>query len=174
MSLSFENYSLLKGKIHVFRSVKYDKVMKMFDKFKTGVIFIGGSWCKNCQAVIGIINKTAKKNKIRSVYHFDTKFIDIFNDEVDMRDCGDLETKLKYYGLIEKIGYKNDVLVQDTLIPRLPVPAIIGVKNGVCVGVVEDEYVLDGDVLHSEGSDENKMDEYIEKLDSLFRKVKAK
>ena len=75
--------------------------MKMFDKFKTGVIFIGGSWCKNCQAVIEIINKTAKKNKVRSIYHFDPKFINIFKEEVDMRDCGDLETKLNYFQLEE-------------------------------------------------------------------------
>lgn len=172
--MSFENYKLLKGKIHVFRSVKYDKVMKMLDKFKTGVIFIGGSWCKNCQAVVEIINKTAKKNKVRSIYHFDPKFINIFKEEVDMRDCGDLETKLNYYYLIEKLGYNNDVLVQDTFIPRIAVPAVIGIKNGTCVGIVEDEYILDGDVLHKENSDENMMEEYIEKLDALFKKVKAK
>ena len=145
--MSFENYSLLKGKIHVYRSAKYEKVMKMLDKFKTGVIFIGGSWCKNCQAVIEIINKTAKKNKIRSIQHFDPKFTNIFNEEVDMRDCGDLETKLNYYYLIEKLGYESDNLVQDTFIPRMPVPAVIGVKNGVCVGIVDDEYILDDGVL---------------------------
>ena len=171
--MSFENYDLLKGKVHVFKSVKYEKVMKMFDKFKTGVIFIGGSWCKNCQAVIEIINKTAKKNKVRSIYHFDPKFVNIFKEEVDMRDCGDLETKLNYYYLIEKLDYKNDTLVQDTFIPRISVPAIIGIKNGSCVGVIEDEYILDGDVLHTEDSSENKMDEYIEKISSLFQKVKA-
>lgn len=172
--MSFENYSLLKGKIHVYRSAKYEKVMKMLDKFKTGVIFIGGSWCKNCQAVIEIINKTAKKNKIRSIQHFDPKFINIFNEEVDMRDCGDLETKLNYYYLIEKLGYESDNLVQDTFIPRMPVPAVIGVKNGVCVGIVDDEYILDDGVLHKEDSDVNMMDDYVSKLDSLFKKVKAK
>ena len=172
--MSFENYDLLKGKIHVFRSVKYDKVMKMFDKFKTGVIFLGGSWCKNCQAVIEIINKTAKKNKIRSIYHFDPKFTNIFDEEVDMRDCGDLETKLNYYYLIEKLGYTNDVLVQDTFIPRIAVPAVIGIKNGTCVGVIEDELILDGDVLHASDSEENVTEEYISKLDALFKKVKAK
>lgn len=172
--MSFENYSLLKGKIHVYRSAKYEKVMKMLDKFKTGVIFIGGSWCKNCQAVIEIINKTAKKNKIRSIQHFDPKFINIFNEEVDMRDCGDLETKLNYYYLIEKLGYESDNLVQDTFIPRMPVPAVIGVKNGVCVGIVDDEYILDDGVLHKEDSDVNMMDDYVSKLDSLFKKVKVK
>ena len=172
--MSFENYDLLKGKIHVFRSVKYEKVMKMLEMFKTGVIFIGGSWCKNCQAVIEIINKTAKKNKIRSIQHFDPKFINIFKEEVDMRDCGDLETKLNYYYLVEKLGFKSDILVQDTFIPRIPVPAVIGIKNGACVGIVAEEYVLDNDVLHAEGSDVNMMDEYVAKLEQLFKRVKAK
>ena len=142
--LAFENYSLLKGKIHVFRNSSYDKVMKMLDKFKTGVIFLGGSWCPNCQAVIEIVNKTAKKNKIRSIQHFDPKFINVFKEEVDLRDCVDLETKLNYYYLVEKLGYKSDTLVLDTFIPRISVPAVIGIKNGYCVGVVEGEYLLDG------------------------------
>ena len=171
--MSFENYDLLKGKTHVFKSVTYEKVMKMLEKFKTGVILIGGSWCKNCQAVIEIINKTAKKNKIRSIYHFDPKFVNVFKEEVDLRDCGDLETKLNYYYLIEKLGYKNETLVQDTFIPRISVPAVIGIKNGVCIGVIEDEYVLENDILHLEGSTEDKKEEYIEKLNNLFQKVKA-
>ena len=171
--MSFENYELLKGKTHVFKSVTYEKVMKMLEKFKTGIIFIGGSWCKNCQAVVDILNKTAKKNKIRSIYHFDPKFINIFKEEVDLRDCGDLETKLNYYYLVEKLGYKNDTLVQDTFIPRISVPAIIGIKNGVCVGVVEEEYLLDDDILHKENSTEDEKEQYIERLTNLFQKVKA-
>ena len=172
--MGFENYELLKGKIHVFRSVSYDKVMKMFEKFKTGVIYIGGSWCPNCQAVIEIVNRTAKKCKVRSIYHYNPKFINVFKEEVDLRDCGDLETKLNYYYLIEKLGYENDTLVQDTLIPRMSVPAIIGIRNGICVGVVDDEYLLDDGILHLPGSDEDKKEEYIAKLQDLFTKVKTK
>ena len=73
----------------------------------------------------------------------------------------------------EKLGYKNETLVQDTFIPRISVPAVIGVKNGVCIGVVEDEYILENDILHIEGSTEDKKEEYIEKLNNLFKKVKA-
>ena len=99
--------------------------------------------------------------------------MNVFKEEVDLRDCGDLETKLNYYYLIEKLGYKNETLVQDTFIPRISVPAVIGVKNGVCIGVVEDEYILENDILHIEGSTEDKKEEYIEKLNNLFQKVKA-
>ena len=170
--MSFENYRDLKGKIHVFKSVTYEKVMKMLEKFKTGVIFMGGSWCENCQAVVSIINKTAKKNKIRSINHFDPRFMNIFQEEVDLRDCEDLESKLNYYYLIEKIGYTSENLVPDTFIPRITVPAIIGIKNGTCVGIIEDEYLLDDDVLHLKDSTEDKTEEYIKKLNELFQKVK--
>ena len=170
--MSFENYRNLKGKIHIYKSVTYEKVMKMLEKFKTGIIFMGGSWCENCQAVIDIVNRVAKKNKIRSIYHFDPRFENIFKEEVDLRDCGDLETKLNYYYFIEKSGYNNETLVQDTFIPRISVPAIIGIKNGTCVGIIEDEYLFDDGILHLEESTEDHTEEYIEKLKNLFQKVK--
>lgn len=169
-----DEYPLLKDKFNVFRTSTYDKVMQMFYKFKTGVIYIGGAWCKNCQAVISIINKTAKKNKVRTILHYDPHFIDIFKEEVDLRDCGSLETKLNYYYLIEKIQYKSDTLVQDTLIPRLNVPAIIGVKNGICVGVIDEEYILDDLGLHKEGDTKDYTEEYTNRLTELFQLVKAK
>lgn len=169
-----EEYALLNDKLNVFRSVNYEKMMKMIYKFKTGIIYIGGAWCKNCQAIIQLLNKTAKKNKIKTIYNYDPHFINVFKEEVDLRDCGDLETKLNYYYLIEKIGYKSDTLVQDTLIPRLNVPAIIGIKNGICVGVIDDEYILDDHGLHKEGSTEDMSEEYVTKLTNLFQKVKVK
>lgn len=169
-----DEYPLLKDKFNVFRSANYDKVMKMFHKFKTGVILIGGAWCKNCQAVISIINKTAKKNKIRTILHYDPHFINIFKEEVDLRDCGDLETKLNYYYLVEKLEYKSDVYVQDTLIPRLNVPAVIGIKNGICVGIIDEEYLLDADGLHKEEETTDRTKEYTQRLTDLFQLVKEK
>lgn len=169
-----DDYPLLDDHFHVFRTVKYDKLMQMFYKFKTGVVYIGGAWCKNSQAVVGILNRTAKKNKIRTITHFDPHYINAFKEEKDMRDCLELEVKLNYYYLIEKLGFKSDIYVQDTLIPRLPVPAVIGIKNGVCVGIITDEYILDEKGLHVEASDEDMSVVYEEKLTELFKKVKSK
>ncbi len=169
-----EEYTLLEDKFSVFKSVTYEKMMNIIDKFKTGIIYIGGAWCKNCQAIINLLNKTAKKNKIRTIYNYDPHFINVFKEEVDLRDCGDLETKLNYYYLIEKIGFKSDQLVQDTLIPRLNVPAIIGIKNGICVGVIDDEYILDKNGLHKDGDTVDMTQEYEDRLSELFQKVKKK
>lgn len=167
-------YTLLNDKLNVFRQANYRKVMRMFEKMKTGIIFLGGPWCKNCQAVAGIVNKVAKKNKFRTILHYDPMFVNVFKEEVDWRDCGDLATKLDYYAFIEKIGYKSEVLVQDTLIPRINIPAIVGVKNGECVGIIDEEYVFDDAGLHLENESSDKTVEYENKLDDLFKRVKAK
>ena len=169
-----DEYPLLKDKFNVFRSATYDKVMEMFYKFKTGVVYIGGAWCKNCQAIISILNRTAKKNKIRTIWHYDPHVINVFKEEVDLRDCGDLETKLNYYYLIEKLGFTSDTLVQDTLIPRLNVPAVIGIKNGICIGIIHEEYLLEGECLHEEDSTEDCTEHYEQRLTELFQAVKEK
>lgn len=172
--MGFKEYTLSDGKLSLFKSVNYEKMMKMITGFKTGVIFIGGSWCENCQAVVSLVNKVAKKNKIKAIYHFDPHFINVFKEEVDLRDCGDLETKLRYYELIEKIEFKSETLVQDTLIPRLNVPAIIGIKNGNCVGVIDEEYILDENGLHKADSQEDETEAYSNRLTQLFQLVKEK
>lgn len=159
---------------HVFKHVSYKKMMDMIYEFKSGVILICGPWCKNCQAVMNIINSTAKENKIRSIHCYDPQFVNIFKEKVDLRDCLSLEDKLEYYYLIEKIGYKSNVLVKDTLIPRLPIPAVIGIKNGNCVGIITDEYILDEKGLHAKGSDVDMTEDYKAKLTELFKAVKAK
>lgn len=169
-----DDYTLLDDELNVYRSINYKNVMQMFTNMKTGVIFLGGAWCKNCQAVIHIVNAVAKKNKIRTIHHFDPIITNVFKEEVDWRDCGDLETKMDYYAFIEKIGYKSDTLVQDTLIPRINVPAIIGIKNGDCVGIIDDEYIYDEAGLHFEDEFDDKTVEFEEKLDQLFKRVKAK
>ena len=60
-----QEYQLLEDRFHVFKSITYDKMMKMLTQFKTGIIYIGGAWCKNCQAIVALLNKTAKASKIQ-------------------------------------------------------------------------------------------------------------
>ena len=158
----------------VFKSITYDKMMQLFHRLKTGVLMIGGPWCQNRQAVMGIVNHVAKKNRIHTIYCYDPHFVNVFKEIDDLRDCKDLDTKLKYYELIEKIGYRSPELVQDTLIPRLPVPAIIGVKNGDCIGIISDEYLLDDYGLHTVDSKVDHRQEYETRLTKLFQLIKPK
>lgn len=168
------DYPLLKDRSHVFKEINYDKVMRMIYRFKTGIIFMGGAWCQNCQAIIGIVNQAAKKSKIRTIYHFDPRFENVFKEQVDLRDCSDLETKLNYYYLVEKLGFTGDVYVEDTLIPRMSVPSIIGIKNGVCIDIISEEYILDQKGLHYEDDDQDRSEEFFNRLLNLFQSIKSK
>ena len=51
--MAFENYELLKGKLHVFKSAKYEKVIKMLDSFK---------------------NSRLTRGKVRAILIFKNKF----------------------------------------------------------------------------------------------------
>ena len=64
--------------------------------------------------------------------------------------------------------------MDGTLIPTLPVPMILGIKNGSCIGMVSGEYVLDQEGLHEEGSCEDQTEQFVSKLKELFKKVKEK
>ena len=41
-----QEYQLLEDRFHVFKSITYDKRIKLLTQFKTGIIYIGGAWCK--------------------------------------------------------------------------------------------------------------------------------
>ena len=58
-----DEYPLLKDKFNVFRSATYDKVMEMFYKFKTGVVYIGGAWCKIVKQLYLYLIELRKKIK---------------------------------------------------------------------------------------------------------------
>lgn len=53
-------------------TVTYKQLEWLLDQEGSYLIFIGGSWCPNTQAVIGIVNDYAVANGV-TVYNFDTK-----------------------------------------------------------------------------------------------------
>ena len=161
-------YEHLKDKRHIYKSVNYDELISFLDGFGTGLLYIGGPWCKNCQAIIDIVNKIAKKRGLKEIVNYDPKFVNIYNDLEDLRDCKSLEIKLKYYAIVEKLGFKSCELVPDTLIPRMHVPFLAAIKNGVCVGYISTEYVRDGSQLFVEGEEEDKTVDFVDSLVSLI------
>lgn len=167
-------YELLNDENHVFKNISYDELMDFFEGFKTGLIMIGGYWCKNCQAIIDLLNNVAKKSGIDYVYNYDPKFINVYGEEEDLRDCKSLEVKLKYYKIIENLGYKSDKLVVDTLIPRISVPFIFAIKNGTCVGYYEEELLRDGVLLYKEGHTEDYTLDFVHEITKLIEKINQK
>lgn len=164
-------YPALKDKDYIFKAINYEELSHFLDSFQSGLIYIGGPWCKNCQAVINELNEVGKKSGLEVIYNYDPRFTNVFKEEEDLRDCKTLENKLKYYAIVEKIDFKSEELVVDTLIPRMHIPFIFGIKNGHCIGYYSPEFIKDEAGLHKEGDTEDKTIEFICTVTDLIHKI---
>ena len=165
-------YEFLDDEKNVFKPISYDELMYMLNNFQTGLVYIGGAWCKSCQAIVHNINKIAKEMGLDTVYNYDPKFINVFKDEEDLRDCKTLEIKLKYYEFVEKTGFKSNELVKDTLIPRIPVPSLFAIKNGKCEGYYSIELIKGKTMLHYKDDDVDRTSELENNIKNLINKLK--
>ncbi len=168
-----EEYTNLNDENHIYKSISYDELRNLIDSFGTGLIYIGGPWCKNCQAIIDVVNSIGKKRGLECIYNYDPKFTNIFGEVEDLRDCKTLEEKLKYYYLVEKLGFKSNELVENTLIPKFHCPFFIALKNGSCVGYYTSELVKDT-YLHKENETEDMSVDFFDNIISLIEKVQKK
>lgn len=164
-------YEYLNDENHIFKSISYEELINDLNNFSTGLFLIGGPWCKNCQAIISELNEIGKKMCLSEIYVYDPRFISVFKEIEDLRDCKTLDYKLKYYQLVEKIGFKSDELVVDTLIPRIHIPFIFGLKNGSCVGYYMKEYIKDSNGLHVEGETTDQTVDFTLHITDLINKI---
>lgn len=164
-------YEYLNDENHIYKSIDYDYLHSLLNGFGTGLVLIGGPWCANCQAIIKELNDVCKKNGLDVIYNYDPRFINIFNEVEDLRDCKSLEIKLKYYEIVEKLKFKSNELVVDTLIPRMHVPFIFGLRNGSCVGYYSPNYIKDKDGIHVEGETEDKTIDFVCEVTALINKI---
>ena len=158
-------------KDNLFESVDYDKLMYMIDNFGTGLFVIGGPWCKYSQAIAPVLEEIGKNNGLDCIYNYDPKFIDVFGEENDLRDCKSLEIKLRYYAIVEKIGYKSKELVENTLIPKIHTPFIFGLRNGSCVGYYTAEVLKKHNKLIDEDKNDKTID-IIHNVEDIISKIK--
>ena len=54
-----EEYTNLDGD-NVFKEITYDEFMDMFEHLETGIVLLGGAWCKNAQIIVPYANTLAK------------------------------------------------------------------------------------------------------------------
>lgn len=170
-----EKYDYLKDENNVLVSIRYEDLIKKLEK-DTFILYVGGAWCPNCQAVIKFINQTAKELGIEKVYNFDTRISSLKTGEKDIRNCNnDAQTNL-YRTLINALGYvnPNGTTTEGTDIPRLAVPAVFVVKEGKVVKVVVKEYFYDEekDFLYINGDETNYKEEYLSLLKDLMLVIK--
>ncbi len=156
---------------HVFVSLAYEELMKKL-KQDTFILYIGGSWCPNCQASVKFINLVAKELGIEEVYNFDTRISGLKTSEKDIRNCNNVAQTSLYRALIEALDYSNPdgTVTEGTDIARLAVPAVFAIKDGVVKSVLVREYFYDAekDILHLYGEEIDYKDSYIKELRELM------
>lgn len=166
-------YKYLNDENHILKDISYEELENMLNNFGSGLVMIGGNFSQKTQAVIKEVNDIAKREGLSEVLVYNPRFINVFNEVEDLRDCLTLENKLKYYAIVEKTGFKSDSLVRDTLIAKMNVPTFFAIKNGTCVDYFTSRYIKDPYLRLSDDLEDRTL-EFDLRLTSLIRKLKEK
>ncbi len=179
MEITQSDYNLeyvnLKDENNILVSIDYKSLIKKIDKKETFILYVGGSWCPNCQAAIPYINNVAKEKEIQKVFNFDTRINENKDSLSDIRNCNNKAQEILYRDFINKIGYinPNGIYSKDTDIYRMAVPTVIVVKNGVLIDSLTREYIYSETLNDIVGEDKDTpmSQSYINELKILFDKL---
>lgn len=158
---------------HIFKNISFEDLKDLFYNNATALVLIGGDWCDKTQAVMKEVNYIAKREGLDTVYYYDPRFVNVFGEIEDLRDCLTLEHKLDYYFIIERLGYKNknNELVKDTLIQKMDCPTIFAMKNGASVGYLASYYIKDPYIRLEDDLTDKTLD-FDNDLTDLIKKIK--
>ena len=152
-----EEYTNLDGD-NVFKEITYDEFMDMFEHLETGIVLLGGAWCKNAQIIVPYANTLAKKKGLDVIYNFDLKYENELGRQGDLRTGTSLDHRMEYFNIAEKTGIESDTFVENTMMPRIPSPTFIAIKNGTTVGYFTAKYIKDETTEKLELSSEDMLD----------------
>jgi len=152
-----KEYTNLDGD-NVFKEITYDEFMDMFEHLETGIVLLGGAWCKNAQIIVPYANTLAKKKGLDVIYNFDLKYENELGRQGDLRTGTSLDHRMEYFNIAEKTGIQSDTVVENTMMPRIPSPTFIAIKNGTTVGYFTAKYIKDEATEKLELSSEDMLD----------------
>jgi hypothetical protein len=156
---------------NIFKEIDYKGVMDMFADLKSGIVIMGNIKDKYTCAILEILNKTAIKRNVDTIYFYDGSYENKLGSKEDVRSCLTLESKMDYYSLVEKIGFKSDTLVKDTLIPKIEYPLIFGIKYGAITGILNPRYAKWMHQVFIPGEKEDMTIDLVSELIDLIQKT---
>lgn len=162
-------YTYLNDENNVLHSTSYNELMSKLEGKDTFLLYIGGYWCPNCQAIIHFLNEEAKSND-KIIYNFDTRIASTKEPTDDIRNCNnEAQTKL-YSDLINILDYQSESFTPNTEIYRMSVPAIFAIKEGKVVSFISNEYLYDSlnDRLYLENDETNYKEVFIAEVKGLI------
>ena len=127
-----EKYEQLKDKKHRFIKLSWASLKEMFIDKKSFILYFGGSFCRNCQAVIGLINDVACSLNT-DIYNFSPII-----DKIDIRKTELCEYQAIYRELLQFLEIES----KDEL-PLLKVPTVINIKCGKPIKMITREYLCE-------------------------------
>ncbi len=156
---------------NIFEEINYKGVMDMFTNLKSGLVIMGNIKDKYTCAILDLLNRTAIKRNVKQIYFYDATYETKLGTIEDVRACKTLESKMDYYALVEKIGFKSNTLVKDTLIPKIELPLIFGIKYGSITGVLNPRYAKWMNQVFIPGEKEDQTIEFVSDLIDLIAKT---
>ena len=126
----FKEYHFLTDCSHVFVNYDFNDLMELFKESFTGIIYIGGPWCPNCQAIVPFVNEVAQKLKIEKVINFD-----FLGHDFNLRNGETEIEKTMYLKLCNTLGI-------DVNLP-LYVPTLLMYNNSCLVKEITHEYIYE-------------------------------
>jgi hypothetical protein len=167
-----EEYKNLKDEKNVFKEISYEEFMDMFEHLEIGIVLLGGGWCKNAQIIVPYANTLAKKKGLDVIYNFDLKYENELGRQGDLRTGTSLDHRLEYFNIAEKTGITSETVVENTMMPRIPSPTFVAIKNGATVGYFTAKYVQDESLDNLELSDTDMLD-FAAKFTDLVDLIKS-
>ena len=143
---------------HVFREASAKQTIDRLEN-GTGIVFLGFKECPWCQFMVDFVDKAAKAEGVNKVMYFNIR-----QDRAD-----NTEDYRKIISLIE-----NHLAKDDEGNPRVYVPHVLAVKNGVIVDSYRGEDMDQEAAKDGPGKywTEERIEKVSERLSSLVKKIK--
>ncbi len=156
---------------NVFVEIDYTEFKNKINSKESFIFYLGGEWCKNCRPVSPLIKQVAISNNIK-IFNLDSRN---GNKEPidDFRKCNNNFQETMYKEFIQLLGYHNDDTVcieddffniRDTYIPKLSVPAVMAIKDGIVIKMLIEEYEQDDITIDIENYYKEELKVLIDKL----------
>ena len=105
---------------HIYKETNVDEMKQMMDNKDSFVVYLGFENCPWCKEAVPVLNRTAKKAGMTTVYYIDTRKEDKWQSNLDSYDT-----------LVEMVGDYLDY--DEEGIKHLYVPFVVFVKDGEVV-----------------------------------------
>lgn len=113
--------------------------LKMVENKESFILLFGGAWCRNCKAIVPVLNEFLIKNNL-SVYELDPREGMKKRRGSDIRKS-DTKDKIRKYTKISNIFNFDSLEESSNGLKKISVPFIVKIKDGKAISYYSKEYL---------------------------------